>query len=200
MNFPALPPAPPGAPVYCSSPLLNPTYKVQYCGQPATFRSTSTAACGSAPRSPTRRTRVRHERVPRRTRPPVPDRRRAPARRPEADSLATWFLGPKAENADVLTRLAATALKAHAADRLAYEPNDPLWVTDEIKKTPAYRAGVQQLETSLNDLLERLHGSVPFFSYRYQAHMLWDVTVPAVLGYLAATLYNQNNVAAEASR
>ena len=29
--------------------------------------------------------------------------------------------------------------------------------------------------------------------------MLWDVTVPAVLGYLAATLYNQNNVAAEAS-
>lgn len=37
VNFPALPPAPPGAPVYCSSPLLNPTYKVQYCGQPATF-------------------------------------------------------------------------------------------------------------------------------------------------------------------
>ena len=118
---------------------------------------------------------------------------------PGADSLATWFLGPKAENADVFTRLAATALKAHAADRRAYEPNDPLWVTDEIKKTPAYRAGMQQLETSLNDLLERLHGSVPFFSYRYQAHMLWDVTVPAVLGYLAATLYNQNNVAAEAS-
>ncbi len=118
---------------------------------------------------------------------------------PGADSLATWFLGPKAENADVLTRLAATALKAHAADRLAYEPNDPLWVTDEIKKTPAYRAGVQQLETSLNDLLERLHGSVPFSSYRYQAHMLWDVTLPAVLGYLAAILYDQNNVAAEAS-
>ena len=118
---------------------------------------------------------------------------------PGADSLATWFLGPKAENADVLTRLAATALKAHAADRLAYEPNDPLWVTDEIKKTPAYRAGVQQLETSLNDLLERLRGSVPFSSYRYQAHMLWDVTLPAVLGYLAAILYDQNNVAAEAS-
>ena len=34
---------------------------------------------------------------------------------------------------------------------------------------------------------------------RYQAHMLWDVTLPAVLGYLAAILYNQNNVAAEAS-
>jgi glutamate/tyrosine decarboxylase-like PLP-dependent enzyme len=29
--------------------------------------------------------------------------------------------------------------------------------------------------------------------------MLWDVTLPAVLGYLAAILYNQNNVAAEAS-
>ena len=29
--------------------------------------------------------------------------------------------------------------------------------------------------------------------------MLWDVTIPSVAGYLAAILYNQNNVAAEAS-
>jgi glutamate/tyrosine decarboxylase-like PLP-dependent enzyme len=116
-----------------------------------------------------------------------------------ADSLATWFLGPKAENADLLKRLAERALQAHADDRRAYQPGDPPWVTDHVKGTPAYEAGVQHLEASLEELLSRLRGAVPFFSYRYQAHMLWDVTLPAVLGYLAAILYNQNNVAAEAS-
>lgn len=30
-------------------------------------------------------------------------------------------------------------------------------------------------------------------------HMLWDTTLPGILGYFAALLYNQNNVAAEAS-
>lgn len=115
------------------------------------------------------------------------------------DSLATWFLGPKAENGDVLRQLAERAVKAQIADRLAYQPKDPPWVTDAIKATPAYKAGVTALGTALDELVERLRASVPFYSYRYQAHMLWDTTLPAVLGYLAGMLYNQNNVAAEAS-
>jgi hypothetical protein len=34
---------------------------------------------------------------------------------------------------------------------------------------------------------------------RHQAHMLWDQALPSMIGYFAAMLYNQNNVAAEAS-
>lgn len=116
-----------------------------------------------------------------------------------SDSLAAWFLGPKAENADVLRALADRAVKAQIADRRAYQPADPPWVTEEIKATPAYKAGIAALEAALDELVGRLRGSVPFYSYRYQAHMLWDTTLPAVLGYLAAMLNNQNNVAAEAS-
>lgn len=115
------------------------------------------------------------------------------------ESLATWFMGPKAENAELLLRLAGRAVQAQVADRRAYVPSDPPWVTDAIKHSPAYVAGVEALEAGLDELVSRLCGSVPFFSYRYQAHMLWDTTLPAVLGYLAAVLYNQNNVAAEAS-
>lgn len=115
------------------------------------------------------------------------------------ESLATWFLGPKAENADLLLRLAKRAVQAQIADRRAYQPSDPPWVTDDIKSSPAYAAGVEALEAALDQLVSRLQGSVPFFSYRYQAHMLWDTTLPAVVGYLAAMLANQNNVAAEAS-
>ena len=72
-------------------------------------------------------------------------------------------------------------------------------MTDDIKRSQAYKDGVAALEVALAELVGRLKGSVPFSSYRYQAHMLWDTTLPAVVGYLAGMLANQNNVAAEAS-
>ena len=34
---------------------------------------------------------------------------------------------------------------------------------------------------------------------RSHGHMLWDQVLPAMVGYFAGMLYNQNNVAAEAS-
>ena len=34
---------------------------------------------------------------------------------------------------------------------------------------------------------------------RYQGHMNWDTTLPALLGYFATMLYNPNNVAFEGS-
>ena len=34
---------------------------------------------------------------------------------------------------------------------------------------------------------------------RYQGHMNWDLTIPGMLGYFAAMLYNPNNVAFEGS-
>ena len=40
---------------------------------------------------------------------------------------------------------------------------------------------------------------MPFFSMRYQGHMIWESTLPALVGYFATMLYNPNNVAFEAS-
>jgi hypothetical protein len=48
-------------------------------------------------------------------------------------------------------------------------------------------------------LIDQLKQSGTFFSMRTIGHMLWDTTMPGLLGYFAALLYNQNNVAAEAS-
>jgi len=36
-------------------------------------------------------------------------------------------------------------------------------------------------------------------SFVVKGHMLWDTAMPANLGYIQALLYNQNNVALEAS-
>ena len=119
--------------------------------------------------------------------------------RPRSSSLGAWFLGPKAENEDVLAKLVADAVAKHADDRRAFFPNDPIWISDEVKQSAAYEESVERLRWHHAELLRRLYGSVPFFSYRYQGHMLWDVTLPALAGYFAAMLYNQNNVAAEAS-
>ena len=114
-------------------------------------------------------------------------------------SLAAWFLGPKGENASLLQKLATRAIQAHAQDRRTIYPSDPSWITDEIKESPAYQESIAFLQKHFEKLLAALEGSAPFFSYRYQSHMLWDVAMPGLLGYFAAMLYNQNNVAAEAS-
>lgn len=114
-------------------------------------------------------------------------------------SLAAWFLGPKGENSQLFQQLVTQAVEVHARDRTNTYPGDPAWITEEVKESVAYGDTVTVLQTEYEKLLTALEGSVPFFSYRYQAHMLWDVAMPGMLGYFAGMLYNQNNVAPEAS-
>jgi hypothetical protein len=56
-----------------------------------------------------------------------------------------------------------------------------------------------RLRDEQRQLLALLKRSVPFFSMRYQGHMNWDLTLPGMLGYFSAMLYNPNNVALEGS-
>lgn len=116
-----------------------------------------------------------------------------------SESLGAWFLGPVAENRSFLSRLFLSTVRSHARGRSTAYPGDPAWITRRVKRDPHFRHASRLLQKDLEALSDRLLGSVPFFSYRYQGHMLWDVTLPAVTGYFAAMLYNQNNVAAEAS-
>ena len=117
---------------------------------------------------------------------------------PGTSSLAAWFLGPKAENKDLFNKLIRQGIEANCNDRNDYFKDDPPYVT-QSRIDNEYRQSVEELENQYTKLLDNLKGSVPFFSYRYQAHMNWDLTIPGMLGYFSAMLYNQNNVAAEAS-
>ncbi len=110
-----------------------------------------------------------------------------------------WFLGPQAENIDLLRELIGTALDSHAAFRRAFHPEDPSHITPALRRSPGYQQGVERLRTETAKLLQKLQMSAPFASMRYQGHMLWDQAMPATVGLFAALLYNQNNVAAEAS-
>ncbi|MEG3839046.1 pyridoxal-dependent decarboxylase [Microcoleus sp. herbarium14] len=114
-------------------------------------------------------------------------------------SLEAWFMGPKGENADVLETLIVEAIRDQAKWRNNYHPEDAKHITDEIKQSPEYLQAMDNFNEGYHSLLEFLKKSVPFFSMRYQGHMNWDLTMPSVVGYFAAMLYNPNNVAFEAS-
>lgn len=113
------------------------------------------------------------------------------------NSLGTWFLGPKGESHQLLFDMLEEALH-HAIDgRESTYPNDPVWANPESED---YKVESRVIMSNYKQLVRNLETySVPFSSYRYQGHMLWDQTLPSVAGYFAAMLYNQNNVAAEAS-
>jgi glutamate/tyrosine decarboxylase-like PLP-dependent enzyme len=110
-----------------------------------------------------------------------------------------WFLGPKAENLDLLKELLIQALDSHAEFRRGFHPEDPAHVTEALRQTPGFKDGVATLRAEVKELLAKLRLSAPFTSMRYQGHMLWDQAMPAMIGLFAGMLYNQNNVAAEAS-
>lgn len=118
---------------------------------------------------------------------------------PGSNSVEAWFLGTKAENADEFERLIVEAVRDHAFWRKNFHPGDPTQITEQVKRQPEYVDAIDTLKESYRSLLAFMKKSVPFFSMRYQGHMNWDMTMPSILGYFAAMLYNPNNVAFEAS-
>ncbi|MBL0179995.1 MAG: hypothetical protein IPP98_12830 [Gemmatimonadetes bacterium] len=119
--------------------------------------------------------------------------------RPATEALAAWFLGPGGENAAELEALAAEAIRDHVDWRRAFHPEDGAVLSPERIAAPGAEAARALLAREFRSLLVELKRDVPFYSGRYLGHMLGEQTLAAQLGYLAAMLYNPNNVAAEVS-
>jgi len=118
---------------------------------------------------------------------------------PSDDALRAWFLGPRAENAELLERLLVEALRDHVFWRRNHHPEDGFTIRELDKRREGYDAAVATLTQELMGLLSELKRGVPFFSGRYKGHMAFEQTIAAQVGYFAAMLYNPNNVAIEAS-
>jgi glutamate/tyrosine decarboxylase-like PLP-dependent enzyme len=119
--------------------------------------------------------------------------------RPGSHVAETWFLGPKGENVDLLKQLVGLAIDANVQARRDYMPGDPALFDGELRKDERFVAAEGMLRERLDEMLHLLRGSIPLSSHRNQSHMYWDQTLPGLVGYIAGLLFNQNNVAAEAS-
>lgn len=118
---------------------------------------------------------------------------------PPPVELASLFLGPKGENADLFERLLTEAFRDHVFWRRNFHPEDGFEISELDKRGPSYERSASLLAQELFVLLAELKGGVPFFSPRYAGHMTSDLTMASLVGYFATMLYNPNNVALEGS-
>ncbi len=118
----------------------------------------------------------------------------------QESDISTLFLGPRAENQELLTRLIHQALAHIYEYRQSYYVEDPVVITEEIKASPSYQKASDQIRKAFDELLGfLLKHATPYFSLRYQGHMLWDNTLPAIAAYFSTMLHNPNNVTFQAS-
>src|SRR5688572_23772816 len=115
------------------------------------------------------------------------------------DAMRAWFLGPRAENAELLERLVVEALRDHVFWRRNYHPEDGFAIRETDKRQEGYEETVATLTQELMGLLAELKRDVPFFSGRYKGHMIGEQTIASQIGYIATMLYNPNNIALEIS-
>lgn len=113
--------------------------------------------------------------------------------------ITPWFLGPKAENADIQESLILQALRDYIFWRRNYFPEDKILIKQQDRKLPENQEWVDRLLQRHQELLAKLKRDFPFYSPRYIGHMVSDQVIPAVVGYFTAMLYNPNNVTSEAA-
>lgn len=111
--------------------------------------------------------------------------------------LAPLFLGPAAENAELLENLVVEFLRDHAFWRRNFHPEDGQRIPPLGTNDPEFRDFVARTKRELYKLSADLKRAVPFFHPRYIGHMTADLLLPGVVARILTTLYNPNNVSEE---
>ena len=117
--------------------------------------------------------------------------------RDRTKQLGAWFLGPKAENAEIEEKLMNFILQDYFHWRRNYYPSDEIVIPQSLRRELV--DWNDDLTQKIAEMLAGLRKHFPFYSPRYMAHMTSDQTLPSVLGYFAGLLYNPNNVSPEAA-
>ncbi len=114
-------------------------------------------------------------------------------------ALYPCFLGPYAENDDLLESLVVGFLRDHVYWRRNLHPEDAPVIPTGANRQPDYIAFESRLRKELHQLSAALKRSVPFHSPRYIGHMVSDLLIPGLAAQMLALPYNPNNVSAEAA-
>ncbi len=109
--------------------------------------------------------------------------------------LKALFLGPKAENAELVEELILASLKSHYAWRRGLFENDQALVSDADRQHPDFAASSAALRHQLSQLLHQFKQAIPNYHARYLDHMHSDLLIPGIIGQFASLFYFENNVA-----
>ena len=115
----------------------------------------------------------------------------------EASFLWDYFLGPKGENTDLLLELLTEGLEHQKKWRGELYAEDASIFPEGFSKDVSHLEDVDKLRSAWTDFLKRMDENIPFPSVRYEAQMLKDPSLPAILAYFYTLLSNPNNHAYE---
>lgn len=117
----------------------------------------------------------------------------------DLEFLDPCFLGPAAENDDLLEDLLLEFLRDHVYWRRNFHPEDGQRIAPGASRKDGFADFHARTRTELYALSAELKRAVPFFHPRYVGHMASDLLLPGVVAKLLTSLYNPNNVAEEAA-
>ncbi len=115
------------------------------------------------------------------------------------DKHLAWFLGPKGENSRYFEEILNDILRDYVHWRKNYFPEDDLLISKSRQKEEEFEKQIDSIYHKVYKMMGDLKRNFPFYSPRYMAHMLSDISMPSMLGYFAGMLFNANNVTPEAS-
>ena len=123
------------------------------------------------------------------------------SRQPDSDFdfIQPFFLGPAAENDQLLESLVTEFLRDHAFWRRNFHPEDGFRISAGARNRADFLDAQARMRSELYSLSAKLKRAVPFFHPRYVGHMTGDLLLPGLVAKLITTLYNPNNVSEEAA-
>lgn len=97
--------------------------------------------------------------------------------------VGSYFLGPRAENFDLLSEFFTYVLNEQKSARENIYKDDPAFITQEMIKTEEFQGSIAELRENVKHISKKLsNNSIPFWSPRYNAHMNMDTAMPSIIG------------------
>ena len=119
---------------------------------------------------------------------------------PAAVVAGAFFPGPRSENETWVRGEFQAVLDQWFGWRKSLFADDPGLVGPAERLSPERLERRELLSRKLAELCETLTAETPTYTPRYIGHMKAEVSLPALLGWLAAMLHNPNNTSREASK
>jgi glutamate/tyrosine decarboxylase-like PLP-dependent enzyme len=111
--------------------------------------------------------------------------------------IEAGFLGPKAGHGRTWSDIINYVLQDYIHWRRNYFPEDEEILDRATRRT--HEAWFDVLSNELDKVMSELKADYPFYSPRYQGHMVSENLAPGIIGYFAGMLYNPNNVSSESA-